>query len=115
MGKAMAHLAVVFAELERDFIRSRTREALAVRRDHGVVLVRPRSTPDDVVARVVRERTEGKTAYAIARDLNKDGVPTAQGARAWSQVTVRALLMREGVIDYSCLAPVPRPVFGASF
>ena len=80
MGKAMAHMAVVFAEAERDFIRSRTREALAVRRDHGVVLGQPRSTPDDVVARVVRERTEGKTAYAIARDLNKDAVPTAQGA-----------------------------------
>ena len=31
IGKAMAHMAVVFAELERDFIRSRTREALAVR------------------------------------------------------------------------------------
>ena len=42
----------------------------------------------------MRERTEGKTAYAIARDLNKDAVPTAQGARAWSQATVRALLMR---------------------
>ena len=27
MGKAMAHMAVVFAELERDFIRSRTRGA----------------------------------------------------------------------------------------
>jgi DNA invertase Pin-like site-specific DNA recombinase len=79
MGKAMAHMAVVFAELERDFIRSRTREALAVQRDHGVVLGRRRSTPDDVVARVVRERTEGKTAYANARDLNKDAVPTAQG------------------------------------
>jgi hypothetical protein len=55
--------------------------------------LRPRSTPDDVVARVVRERTEGKTGYAMARDLNKDAVPTAQGARAWSQATVRALLM----------------------
>ena len=97
MGKAMAHMAVVFAELERDFIRSRTREALAVRRDHGVVLGRPRSTSDDVVARVVQERTEVKTAYAIARDLSTDTVPTAQGARAWSQATVRALLMRERV------------------
>ena len=97
MGKAMAHMAVVFAELERDFIRSRTREALAVCRDQGVVLGRPRSTPDDVVARVLRERTEGKTVYAIARDLNKDAVPTAKGARAWSQATVRALLMQEGV------------------
>ena len=96
MGKAMAHMAVVFAELERDFIRSRTREALALRKEQGVVLGRPRATPDDVVARVLRERTEGKTAYAIARDLNKDAVPTAHGARAWSQATVRALLMREG-------------------
>ena len=75
----------------------RTREALQVKKENGVVLGRPRSTPDDVVARVLRERTEGKTAYAIARDLNKDTVPTAQGARAWSQATVRALLMREGV------------------
>ena len=40
---------------------------------------------------------QGKTAYAIARDLNKDAVPTAPGARAWSQTTVRALLMRESV------------------
>ena len=54
----MTHTAVVFAEPERDFIRSRTREALAVR---------------------------------------KDPVPTAQGGHAWSQATVRAPLMREGV------------------
>jgi hypothetical protein len=33
------------------------------------------------VAHVVRERVEGKTAYAIARDFNRDAVPTAQGAR----------------------------------
>jgi DNA invertase Pin-like site-specific DNA recombinase len=72
MCKAMAHMAVVFAELGRDFIRMRTREALQVKKENGVTLGRPRSTPDDVVARVLRERTEGKTAYAIARDLNKD-------------------------------------------
>jgi hypothetical protein len=104
----MAHMAVVFAELERDFIRSRTREALAVRRDQGVVLGRPRSTPAEVVARVVREHTEGKTAYAIARDLNKDAVPTARGAPAWSQGRVRALPMRDLTVapldekDVSC-------------
>jgi len=40
MGKAMAHMAVVFAELERDFIRSRTREALAVKKEKGVTLGR---------------------------------------------------------------------------
>jgi len=52
MGKAMAHMALVFAELERDFIRMRTREALQSRMENGVKLGRPRSTPDDVVARV---------------------------------------------------------------
>jgi hypothetical protein len=63
----------------------------------------------------LRERTEGKTAYAIARDLNKDTVPTAQGARAWSQATVRALLMREGVSlitanrkDWEALSPTEK-------
>jgi len=30
----------------------------------------------------MRKRTDGKTTYAIARDLNRDAVPTAQGARA---------------------------------
>jgi DNA invertase Pin-like site-specific DNA recombinase len=54
MGKAMAHMAVVFAELERDLIRMRTREALQVKKENGVTLGRPRSTPDDVVTRVVR-------------------------------------------------------------
>jgi hypothetical protein len=29
--------------------------------------------------------------------LNKNAVPTAQGARAWSQATVGALLIRENV------------------
>lgn len=98
MGKAMAHIAVVFAELERDYIRQRTRDALAVKRDNGVVLGRPRTTPDDIVDRVVRESSEGKTMYAIARDLNRDGVPTAQGGKQWAAATVRALLKREGLL-----------------
>ena len=54
MGKAMARMAAVFAELERDFIRMRTHEALQVKEANGVTLGRPRSTPDDVVTRVVR-------------------------------------------------------------
>jgi hypothetical protein len=60
-------------------------------------LADPDRPQKNVVARIVRERTEGKTAYAIARDLNTDAVPTAQGARTWSQAMVRALLMRKGV------------------
>jgi len=53
MRSHRTHIAVVVAELERDFIRSRTREVLAVRKEQGVVLGRTTSTSDDVVARVV--------------------------------------------------------------
>jgi hypothetical protein len=35
------------------------------------------------------------------RGLNRDAVPTAQGVRAWSQATVRALLMRKAFIDHA--------------
>jgi hypothetical protein len=39
----------------------RPRGALQVKKENGVTLGRPRSTPDDVVARVVREHTDGRT------------------------------------------------------
>jgi hypothetical protein len=42
-----------------------TRTPMGKAMDHGAVLGIPRSMPDDVVARIVRERAEGKTTYAI--------------------------------------------------
>ena len=56
-----------------------------------------------MVARVVRERTEGTTAYAIARGLNKDAVPIAQGSRAWSQASAGravSVLIRSVVVGH---------------
>jgi hypothetical protein len=44
----------------------RTREAPQVKKENGVKLGRPRSTLDDVVARIARERTEGKTVAMTA-------------------------------------------------
>ena len=87
-GKAMAHLAVIFAELERDFIRMRTREAMQVKKENGVTLGRPRSTLEDVVARICAGAHGGQDRICHARYLNKDAVLmlTAQGARAWSTV-----------------------------
>jgi hypothetical protein len=72
-----------------------TRTPMGKAMDHGAVLGRPRSMPDDVVARIVRERAEARLPTPFARDLSKDAVPTAQGARVWSQATVCALLTRE--------------------
>lgn len=91
MGEAMASVAAVFAQLERRMIAQRTKDALAVRRAQGVRLGRPRRTPDHVVARVTRERAEGRSLRDIAAGLDADGVPTVMGGRCWHASTVAAL------------------------
>lgn len=92
MGRAMAQIAGVFSELERNLIAERTRSALAVRRSQGVRLGRPVNLPDRVRERIVTERALGSTLTGIADWLNLDGVPTSQGAPAWTHATVRAVL-----------------------
>lgn len=92
-GRAMAQILSVFAELERRLIGERTKAALAVKRDQGVQLGRPRTLSDKVVARIVRERRAGATWTTIAEGLNSDQVPTAQGGRKWYPATVRTVAM----------------------
>ena len=72
----------------------RTRDGLAQKRAQGVQLGRPRKTPDAVLRRVMREREAGASFGAIARGLNDDAIPTAQGGSRWYPSTVRALLSR---------------------
>ena len=91
-GKAMAHVMAIFAQFERDMIAQRTKEALAVRKAQGVRLGRPRSIPEEVVARIVQLRAQGATQTAIAEHLNAEGVPTAGRAPRWQQSTVRDVL-----------------------
>jgi len=92
-GAAMAQILSVFAELERRLIGERTKAALAVKRSQGVRLGRPRTLPDEVVERIVTEREMGKTWKVIADELNEDGVPTAQGGRAWYPATARLVAL----------------------
>jgi DNA invertase Pin-like site-specific DNA recombinase len=90
-GKAMARMAGVFAELERDLIAERTRVALAVKKAQGAKLGRPVTTPQDVRRRIQRMRARSLGWTAIARKLNGDGVATAQGGKRWYPSTVRAM------------------------
>jgi len=90
-GEAMANMTAVFAQLERRLIGERTRAARAVKRAQGVRLGRPRQLPDEVVARIVRERAGGATLQAIADGLAADGVPTAQGG-SWRPGTVAVVV-----------------------
>ena len=92
-GAAMAQVLAVFAELERRLIGQRTRDALAVRRAQGVRLGRPPVLPADVVADILDAHRAGAGWSTIARALNADGVPTAQGGARWYPSTVRAVVL----------------------
>lgn len=82
-GRMMFTVLGGVAELERDLISQRTREALAARRAAGVRLGRPSTLPREVLERILSERADGRSWRAIADGLNEDGVPTAQGGARW--------------------------------
>jgi DNA invertase Pin-like site-specific DNA recombinase len=91
-GEMMASVMATFAQFERRLIGQRTRDALAVKRSQGVQLGRPRTLPDKVRRRIVREHEKGAGLTAIANRLNADGIATAQGGKRWYPSTVRAVL-----------------------
>jgi DNA invertase Pin-like site-specific DNA recombinase len=96
-GRLVAHVLSAVAEFERDRIRERTREALAVAKARGIRLGRPRSLPEEVVDRIRSERADGATLSAIAEGLNEDAAATAHGGQQWWPSTVRAVLRRSEV------------------
>ena len=55
---------------------------------------RPRQLPEHVVERIQAAHAAGHTLGEIARELNADGVPTAQAGRQWWPSTIRAVLTR---------------------
>ncbi len=55
---------------------------------------RPPALPADVVDRIRNAHALGRSLGSIARELNHDRVPTAQGGRQWWPSTVRAVLER---------------------
>jgi hypothetical protein len=77
-------------ELERFLVERR--EAPRARRRSVVRFGRGSSLSAGVVARIRDERAEGLPLAEIARRLNADRVPTAQGGRQWWPSTVRAVL-----------------------
>lgn len=50
--------------------------------------------PAEVVSRILHESAHGVSLAEIARRLDLDGIPTAQGGRQWWPSTVRAVLGR---------------------
>ena len=81
-------------ELERLLAEQRQKgraRALPVR---PVPAGRKPGLPAEVITRIRRQRAAGTSLAEIARTLNSDNVPTAQGGRQWWPSTVRAVLNR---------------------
>jgi DNA invertase Pin-like site-specific DNA recombinase len=92
-GELVANVMASVAQWERRAIGERTREGLAAKRANGTLKGRPgrpRSMPESVRVRISGMHQHGASLTAIARTLNQEGVPTAQGGKCWYPATVRA-------------------------
>lgn len=92
-GKFTANIFAAVAELEREMISQRTKEALAVLKARGVRLGAPPSIPEKVVRRIVDEHNAGFTLREIAQGLELDQIPTIRGGE-WQHTTVDRVIKR---------------------
>jgi len=111
-GEAMANMPATFSQFERRLISQRSKEALTVKKAEGARLGRPSTMPQAVVRRIQRQRARGDSLRKIADDLNKAGVPTAQGRVAVVRGDSAARAAADGVArmqwaQRGCLTPPP--------
>jgi DNA invertase Pin-like site-specific DNA recombinase len=92
VGRFTLTALAAVAQLERDLIAQRTRDALAAKRAAGVRLGRPVAVPAEVAERIAADRAAGHTLQRIADALTAEDVPTAQGGARWYPSTVRSVL-----------------------
>lgn len=88
-GRAMANMLATFAELERDLISARTRDAMAARKARGEHNGRRTAIPAGVLRRIVLSRNAGASYGRIARELMSEGVLSPTGLPDWHESTVR--------------------------
>lgn len=92
VGEFTANVVASASQYEKRIIGQRTSDAMAEARARGVRLGRPQVLPEDVVARIVSESSNGMSLRRIAFGLTADEVPTARGGSAWSASSVQAVL-----------------------
>lgn len=97
MGRFTASILASVAQLEREMIGQRTRDALAAAREKGTKLGRPDARPlsPSTVARIRDEHQRGASLRGIADELNRDGIQTSTGKGQWYASTVKAVLDRD--------------------
>lgn len=96
MGRAMAQMFAVFAEMERARLIERTTEGMAyIKATTGKHMGRPYQVTPAAVARAKELRASGLTIQAVADALNAEGVPTPKNARWWPSSVKRVLKVKE--------------------
>jgi site-specific DNA recombinase len=93
IGRFVLRTLASLAEMERDLISERTRDALAHVKAQGKHVGRIGFADADVIRGIKRCRAEGWTYQDIVADLNARQVPTARGGQ-WSVSTVHQIVAR---------------------
>jgi DNA invertase Pin-like site-specific DNA recombinase len=95
MGRFAIGILALVAELERDLIAQRTKDALAGRKAKGIKLGRPvRDTKTR--GRIVALRANGATYREIVETLASDEPPEGQPRKVWSISSVRNVCKAAG-------------------
>lgn len=83
-GRAVAHVMVAFAEMERGMIGDRTKVAMAAKRERGECTGRPSILDHpELLARIQELHGQGISLPDIARALTDEGWPTVRGGTTW--------------------------------
>ncbi len=90
-GKAALGMIAVFAELERNLIAARTKEALRAARNRGVKLGAPKFNDSEAIALAKELRAAGSTLSTIRQEFVNRSIPTLRGG-AWTETAISRLL-----------------------
>jgi len=100
-GEMVANIMAALAQWERQVISQRTRDALASLRRDGVRLGRPVGIDPDTEGMILALYRSGLGLRAVATELNRHAISTAQGGSTWRASSVRAILSRLGALPAS--------------
>lgn len=89
-GRFAATILAAVAQLERDLISQRTKEAMRQGKLQGKPMGRP-SASDHAKRVVAQMREEGCGYLKIANELNRLEIPTPQGGKRWYPSSVRSV------------------------
>lgn len=82
-GELLSTVLAAFSQFERRLIGERTREGMAALRARGKHMGPASRLDPRTRERIVSAHASGQPLRAIARDLNRDGIATGKGGRAW--------------------------------